>query len=156
MSKTISNIDKLIDNPKKILFIVITIVIIIVVLWIFWGKIKSLFSRIGNKVQASAELTDYMTQTGEFVTLSDGEFGNLANKLEQAFYGNLFGWGTDEQAVYNVFNSMRNGADVRKLVSVYGTRHDMTLNQAMVSELSNRELSKVNNILSNKGINYSF
>lgn len=151
-----SNIDKLVDDPKKILFIVIIIVIIIVVVWIFWGKIKTLFSNLGNKVQQNAELNDYINQTGETFTLSDSEIRNLANKLEQAFYGNVFGLGTDENAVYEVFNRINNGADLRKLISVYGTRHDMTLNQAIVDELSSSELNKVNTILSNKGIDYAF
>lgn len=151
-----SNIDKLVDDPKKILFIVIIIVIIIVVVWIFWGKIKTLFSNLGNKVQQNAELNDYINQTGETFTLSESEIRNLANKLEQAFYGNVFGWGTDENAVYEVFNRINNGADLRKLISVYGTRHDMTLNQAIVDELGRSELNKVNTILSNKGIDYAF
>lgn len=151
-----SNIDKLVDDPKKILFIVIIIVIIIVVVWIFWGKIKTLFSNLGNKVQQNAELNDYINQTGETFTLSESEIRNLANKLEQAFYGNVFGWGTDENAVYEVFNRINNGADLRKQISVYGTRHDMTLNQAIVDELGRSELNKVNTILSNKGIDYAF
>ena len=151
-----SNIDKLVDDPKKILFIVIIIVIIIVVVWIFWGKIKTLFSNLGNKVQQNAELNDYINQTGETFTLSESEIRNLANKLEQAFYGNVFGWGTDENAVYEVFNRINNGADLRKLISVYGTRHDMTLNQAIVDELGRSELNKMNTILSNNSINYSF
>lgn len=151
-----SNIDKLVDDPKKIIFIVIIIVIIIVVVWIFWGKIKTLFSNLGNKVQQNAELNDYINQTGETFTLSESEIRNLANKLEQAFYGNVFGWGTDENAVYEVFNRINNGADLRKLISVYGTRHDMTLNQAIVDELGRSELNKVNTILSNKGIDYAF
>ena len=151
-----SNIDKLVDDPKKILFIVIIIVIIIVVVWIFWGKIKTLFSNLGNKVQQNAELNDYINQTGETFTLSESEIRNLANKLEQAFYGNVFGWGTDENAVYEVFNRINNGADLRKLISVYGTRPDMTLNQAIVDELGRSELNKVNTILSNKGIDYAF
>lgn len=151
-----SNIDKLIDDPKKVLFIIIIIVIVLVVAWIFWGKLKNIFSSLGNKIQSNSELNDYMLQSGEAVTLSDGEIRSLANKLEQAFYGNLFGWGTDEDAVYSAFNSISNGADLRKLISVYGTRKNMTLDQAIRSELSNRELVKLNRIIANKGIDYQF
>lgn len=156
MAKKKDAIDKLVDDPKKILIIVIIIVILVVLVWVFWGKLKTLFSEISNKYQQNSELNNYISTTGEQVTLSDSDLRQLANKLYTAFYGGLFGWGTDEEAVYDVFNRINNGADLHKLISVYGTREDLTLDQAMVDELNNSELKKVNTILANKGINYQF
>lgn len=149
-------IDKLVDNPKRILFIVIIIVIIVLLIYFFWGKIKTWFSGIGTSMQQNEDLNNYIATTGVSVSLSDSEIKQLCNKLYNAFYGGLFGWGTDEDAVYEVFNRINNQADLYKLIAVYGTRENMTLDQAIVSELNNSELKKLNTILANKGINYQF
>ena len=97
-----SNIDKLVDDPKKILFIVIIIVIIIVVVWIFWGKIKSFVNELINKGQDNGALIDWQNQTGEPLTLTNNKYRQLASKLQSAFYDSgwlVASWGTDEDAV---------------------------------------------------------
>lgn len=149
-------IDKLVDEPKKILLIVIIIVICVLVLYFFWGKIKVAISGLSTKLHQNSDLNNYQIATGEQVTLGDSELRQLANKLYSAFYGGVFGWGTDEDAVYSVFNRLNNGADLRKLIAIYGTRNEMTLDQAIVDELSGKDLAKLNQILQNKGINYQF
>lgn len=153
-----SNLDKLVDNPKKILIIVIIVVIVAVVVWIMWSRISRLIAQLTGKIQDNAELNNHITQTGETLSFSDTEYRNMANKLEEAFYGSwLFGAGTDENAVYAVFNRLNNKADLLKLVAAYGTdKNSRTLNQALQSELTNSELAHVNNILTNKGIYYQF
>lgn len=153
-----SNLDKLIDNPKKVLIIVIILVIIGVVIWIMWGRISRLFAQLTGKIQDNAELNNHINQTGETLSFTDTEYRNMANKLEEAFYGGwLFGAGTDEDAVFDVFNRLNNKADLLKLIAVYGTdKNDRTLNQALQSELTSSELAHVNNILTNKGIYYQF
>ena len=153
-----SNLDKLIDNPKKVLVIVIIVVIVAVMIWIFWGRLSRLVAQLTGKIQDNSELNNHINQSGEVLSFSDTEYRKMANKLEEAFYGSwLFGAGTDEEAVFAVFNRLNNKADVLKLIAVYGTdKKSRTLDQALQSELNNSELNHLNTILTNKGIYYQF
>ena len=68
----------------------------------------------------------------------------------------------DEQAVYNVFNKMKNLSDVAKTIEFFGTKRKMfstqyiTLPQAITEYFSEGEKRTLNNILAKKRIDYSF
>lgn len=94
-------------------------------------------SRLIDKDELSYPTTDYQ---------------NYANRL----YVAMKGLGTDENAIYAVFNAMDNVSDVRQLVAAFGLQKDKTLSQWLLSELSAKDLQKVNSILKAKGINYTF
>lgn len=77
--------------------------------------------------------------------------------------------GTDEAAVFHVFNEVGNEADLMLLIETFGTRTytgcfegslftDFTANlsQAMTAELSSSDLQEISAILQSKNINYSF
>jgi hypothetical protein len=86
--------------------------------------------------------------------------------------------GTDEDAVYTVFNAMKNKADVLKLVEVFDVRYYQpckltdpitwvrwnfnnkiyggALSTWLTYDLTNSERGKINSILSKKGIDYTF
>ena len=145
-------IDKLIEDPRRVIAIVVIIVVVALLLYFFWGKIKGLFNSLTGKVQANAELSEHQAQTGEQLTLSSAEYSRLAEKLYKA----VKGLGTDENSVYTVFNALGNKADLLKLIAVFGTKDDMTLAEWLYDDLNARELAKVNTILANKGIDYTF
>jgi len=88
------------------------------------------------------------------------------------------GCGTDEQSVYNVFEAMKNKADVLKLISTFGVRFYQpcaatspisyakwlydnqsfggALSTWLSYDLTNSEIGNVNNILSKKSIDFKF
>lgn len=151
--KGISGFEKIfIEDPRRAWTIGIFLVIIIVLLVVFWGRIKSLFEQMINKSALNNELNEYTQETGESPTLSSATFNMLANKL----YTAMKGVGTDEDTVYDVFGQLRNTADVYKLVAVFGTKDGETLDQWIRGDLSSWEINKLNKLLSNKGIAYSF
>lgn len=157
MSKTIRTIDKVfIEDPRRAMVIGAFILVAIILIVVFWGRIKNLFANLKNALANKSSLTEWSAQTGELPTLSQSRFVLLSNQLEQAAKG----VGTDEQSIYNVFNQMGNTADVYKLIAVYGTRDGQDLPAMIRSELSSawpfNEISKLNKILANKGISYSF
>ena len=80
------------------------------------------------------------------------DYQNYANRL----YAAMKGPGTDEDTIFAVFNAMKSESDIRQLVGVFGLQKDKTLSQWLLSELSTKDLQKVNNILKVKGINYTF
>lgn len=68
----------------------------------------------------------------------------------------------DEDAVYEIFNEVKNVSDVAKLIEFFGHRREMfttyyiSLPQAITSKFNSREKIKLNNILRGKKIEYRF
>lgn len=145
-------VDQFIEDPRRVIALVIIIVVLVVLLAVFWNKIKQLVNGLTGKVQANVELNQYQAESGESLTLSNADYNRLADKLYKA----VKGVGTDETAIYAVFNALTNKADLLKLIAVFGTKDDMTLVQWLYDDLNSREIGKVNSILANKGIDYSF
>jgi len=89
-------------------------------------------------------------------TYPDSNYVLLANKLFTAMYG----YGTDEEAIYSVFRLMKNDLDVAKLIKAFGVRKSesswaMPFNFAgegdlaewLAAELDDDEMKIVNGIL---------
>ncbi len=96
--------------------------------------------------KANAEIKD------SDVTLTSAQASTLADKIFSA----LRGWGTDEEAVYSAFRMLRSRSDLLLLSRTFGVRGGRTLSEWLSSDLSQKELDKVNQILATNGITYSF
>lgn len=123
---------------------------------------------------ADAELEKLRNQTGEMPTYDDSTFSNFTIQL----VGAISGCGTDEDAIYSVFQQMNNKADVLKLISVFGVQIyvpcfwsnpvDYELYEIgakifkgglaafLAFDLELSEMKKINDILAAKGIDYKF
>lgn len=92
-------------------------------------------------------------------TFPDYVYIDYADTLETAL---AEGFTEDEDAVYAVFNNLKNISDVNKLIEAYGKRriHFSTLYSTLPATIgslfSNKEKKKLNAILATKGINYEF
>jgi hypothetical protein len=88
------------------------------------------------------------------------QYKSFADQIEVAG----FGLGTDEEAIYSIFRKLKNNADYLALKQAWGkpTRKtydwavplDYTLSQFLRYELSDSDITKLNNILQSKGITY--
>lgn len=138
-----------------------------------WQKKQDL--RDANKAAdlANQELQQLANQ-GIHPTLSDLQFENMSQSIVEA----INGCGTDEEAVYNAFRQLNNGADIRKLIAVFGVRYYRpcaatdpvsystwlindeafggTLVTLLYYDLSDNEISEVNSILRGKNIDFQF
>lgn len=151
--RSIAGFEKIfIEDPRRAWTIGAFILIVIILLIVFWSKIKSLFEQLINKTALNTELDEYTEETGERPTLTNAQFNMLANKL----YTAMKGVGTDEDTIFAVFGQLRNTADVLKLVAVFGTKDGETLEQWIRGDMSSWEINKLNRLLTNKGISYSF
>lgn len=151
--KSIKGFERIfIEDPRRAWTIGIFLLIVIVLIVVFWNKIKSFFEQIVNKSALNSELQEHIEETGETPTMSNATFNMLANKL----YTAMKGAGTDEDTVFSVFGQLNNTADMLKLVVVFGTRDGETLDQWIRGDLGYFEINKLNRLLSNKGIAYSF
>lgn len=94
----------------------------------------------------------------------DSQFYAWANRLEQS----MFDVGTDEDAIFDVFGSLRNNSDFIKLKQAFGVRNytggyvpgflsdDLSLDGWIAQELDGSEINELNSILARKGITYRF
>jgi hypothetical protein len=98
-------------------------------------------------------------KSGEKASYSTATYSQLADKLYTAV---MYTWGTDEQAIYDVFNLMKNNIDVALLIKAFGKRRvefstqDQELGAHLSNDLDSSEITKINNILASKGITYRF
>ena len=118
-------------------------------------------SAIGKKLTLSNADADIKAaqKTGETASYSSATYSQLADEIYAAV---MYTWGTDEQAIYDVFNLMKNNIDVAMLIKAFGKRRlefstqDAELGAHLSNDLDSTEIAKVNSILSSKGITYRF
>lgn len=116
-------------------------------------------SRTG-KANATAAATDTLTSEikSEPLTFELAQYETFAQKIYYA----VFDFGTDEEAVYNVFSQLRTKSDVLQLIKTFGTRNilpginDFTLPEWLYNDLTPSEIQHVNDILARNNINYIF
>jgi hypothetical protein len=116
---------------------------------------------IGKKLTLSNADADIRAaqKSGETASYSSATYSQLADKIYSAV---MYTWGTDEQAIYDVFNLMKNNIDVANLIKAFGKRRlefstqDAELGAHLGNDLDSTEIAKINSILSSKGITYRF
>lgn len=118
-------------------------------------------SAIGKKITLGSADKDIKEaeKAGQTASYSLATYGQLADKIYAAV---MYTWGTDEQAIYDVFNLMKNNIDVANLVKAFGKRRlefstqTAELGAHLSNDLNSAEISKINNILASKNITFRF
>lgn len=112
-------------------------------------EISALFSK-----SKSQQLNESLENEIEVSKLSypDSDFILMADSL----YIAMDGAATDEDAIYRVFNKMQTRADVLQLIKAFGEKEGENLAEWLGGDLSSAEIGKVNKILADKNIKYSF
>jgi hypothetical protein len=137
-----------------------------------WKRDQDL--RDANKAAdlANQELQQLAAQ-GIRPTLTDLQFENMSQAIVEA----VNGCGTDEGAIFNVFKQLSNGADIRKLIAVFGVRYYRpcaasdpvsysiwlvndeafggTLVTLLYYDLSDSDIGEINSIMRAKGIDFT-
>lgn len=154
MSVNTDNISKLLasQKAKTYAYIALAIVVIAVIIWIVC-ELTGTTTKIKDKYAQKKldELLDNEIST-QAVSLNEATAKALADKIHEA----MDGWGTDEDAVYEVMNKMNSRSDVVLLIKTFGIRDGKNLVQWITSELNASERAKVNNILQTNNVNYEF
>ena len=131
------------------LLIAIAIIITICVVWKKFGK------KIDNKItEKQQEYINELEIDQDEVSIPVTQMNTLVSKLKTAF--GKYGWGTDEDQVYAVFDAINNRSELFSLINAFGVHKDHILSEWMAKELNASELEHVNGILASKGINYTF
>ena len=91
--------------------------------WLGWKIYSGVKKRLSlQKARAEQNETqkeiEKLKKQGSPPTITKAQFSIMANQLETAFDG----YGTDEETVFRVFDSLKNDADVLMLIKTYGIR----------------------------------
>lgn len=145
-------LDNLVDNPKKAIAISIILVVAIILIAFLWKKIKVAIITAKSKIDNVNLINEEITSTGIPPSYSDSQYNVYAQQL----YTAMKGLGTDENAIYTVFRQMKNRVDILKLFAAFGTRDGQDLYEWMAGDLSSWNFNKINNILTDNGVDYQF
>ena len=143
---------KMMKLPPQVKWVLwgLVAVVVIVIIYYFWSG-----SAERKDTKSSNDLVDRVNKEIDTkqLTLTDQQALSMANALESAM---ITWWGTDEVAIYDVFAQCSTRSDVLKIVGAFGVRNGEDLTQWLHGDLSDDELKILNNLLTNKGINYRF
>lgn len=124
-----------------VLAVVVVIVIVIAIIKAVRRAQDNSYFKDNKKAITKADLS-----------YNEADYTVFANKL----YSAMKGLGTDEDAIFSVFQLMNTESDVRQLINAFGTKKGETLSQWLLGDLSTADIAKINGILAYNGINYRF
>lgn len=150
------------DNDKVVRTAIwgVVAILAIVLILVLIPKIKALFGGFGNLITGA-------TVSPSNLTYPKPQYVIFADQIFTAVDGAQ----TDEDAIYEVFNSMETYDDISQLIVAYGVRevsdpggfgwwvgqkNQYNLAQSLRADLDSSELAKVNQILAQKEIKYKF
>lgn len=137
-------------NFMKVVIIVTSIVLTIVTIKLIRDKAKTITSR--RRIADYKSEEEHWEAKGEQPSLQEFNYEQLANKIWTACQG----WGTDEQAIFEVFEELENNVDFIKLQEAYGIDEDgLDLSAQLHDELDGSDIKQINDLLTAKGIAYS-
>lgn len=134
--------------------IAITACIVGIIVFIFlWKKFKKYSGLVVDQVKEQ-ELIDEANKTIEVSDLSypQDQYTVYAEKLVAA----MEGWGTDEDAIYDVYKAMNTRSDIKQLEKTFGMQDGESLQEWLYGDLNNSEITHLNSIISSKGIDYRY
>lgn len=140
------------ENGKLIRKVVIGLFILIFVIIMFFvinGAIKKSKSDKENK----EKIQQYESEIqNDKLSFSNSEYQSMADKVYKA----VKGVGTDEDAIFEVFQRIRTNSDVLKLKSVFGVRDGMDLDEWIQDDLSDEDIDQINGYLRQRNISITF
>lgn len=165
----IKGIANFFSTPSRARTLVIIAFIILLLVLIYWWRASR-----KKRQQEKQFQNDYQTLTqgggsggGQKPTYLSTNYTQYADRIYAAGCSGAFCYGTDEEAIYEVFNKMQNDLDVLLLTKAFGLREprgewctplddncDYSLGEWLQTELDADEFKEINNILTKKGITY--
>jgi hypothetical protein len=134
--------------------------------YLIYRGIKKSIDNTGEKQDVKDVTSDIKTfqKQGQTLSHTEGSYSSFASQILQA----CGGYGTDEESIYRVFRQIKKNIDYAKLFSTFGVRTipcDMfsrpfdncgkgNLVEILTSELDDKEINKINDILKSNGVTY--
>ena len=140
------------DKTKIVVWSAVGIVVLVLLIYLLvkFTKVGKTISEKINAAQNEKMLANEIDL--EEVTNTKAQRETLIAKLKTAF--GTYGWATDEDAVYEVFEALDSRSDVLSLYKEFGTHEGHTLSEWLSKELSFSERQHIQEILNAKGITF--
>ena len=138
------------EQTKNIVIICAVVAIIGLITFVIL-KLTGVIDK-AEKDKAAKEATEQFLKEVNSVNLRISE--TTAKSLAEKLYTAMKGWGTDEKAIYEVFNQVSTRDDVLYIFAQFGLKDGKNLTQWLTAELNAKERAQVNAILTQKNINY--
>ena len=130
-----------------------------VALFVAYRQLKNIVGFVrgaAGRVQTGSELGALQSQSIN-PTYTNTQYSIFANGLYSAMANTWFDYGTDEDAIKNIMQKMKNDADVLKLIQAFGTRDGYDLTGWLTTELNTSDMQEyVNGPLTANGITFQF
>ena len=140
------------DKTKIAVWSAIGIVVLVLLIYLL-VKFTKVGKTISEKITAAQNEKIFANEIDlDEVTNTKAQRETLIAKLKTAF--GLYGWGTDEDSVYEVFEALDTRSDVLSLYKEFGIYEGHSLTEWINKELSLEERQHVQEILNSKGITY--
>tara|TARA_Y100000114_G_C11762524_1_gene330725 strand:+ start:5124 stop:5585 length:462 start_codon:yes stop_codon:yes gene_type:complete len=144
---------------KKDKIIVASIVGGLSIAYLIYRSVKknSLYEEILDKIGVGSNFQDSSVWNPIFLIQIDNE-GREVQKLNNSQLNRyveileeaIDGLGTDESAIRSVFEQIPSKYEVAQVNKYYGNKYNQSLKQALIGDLNNKEMSKINNIILSK------
>lgn len=140
-------------EKKKMIIGIAAAILVLVIAIVIVFKYKDIKNLILDKA-ANQKLVDEANTTikVEDISITQDQFHTYAQKLYKA----MKGAGTDEKAIYEVFEAMNSRSDVQQLIKTFGVKDGENLAEWLYDDLSAGDIEHINAILATKSINYQF
>jgi len=146
---------------------IIAVLVIAVIAIVVWKLIKVITKALKKAEKDKAFNNDYedLTAQGQKPSYPQNTYIQLADKIESAAGGVIFGLGTDEDQIIDVFKQMKNDLDLVLLGKAFGVREapdcyvncdDMGIGAFLAYEVSQGVIDEINNDLKARGITSVF
>lgn len=136
---------------------IVAVVIGLVAVFFLVKSGKNFLKMLSQTAGQKGEEAAYIAK-GQSKTFTSSQYSQFADKLDQAMRGP----GTNEDAIFVVFNAMKNDLDVLALESAFGMRagawqwSEYDLGTWLRDELGSSDMQRLNALLSQKGINKTY
>lgn len=162
-------IGKFFATPSFARTLVIIAGIVLLFLGIFWYR--SYRKRRQQEKQFEDDYDQLVEGANQQPTFLKTNYQQFADKIYEAGCSGIFCYGTDEDAIYDVFRKMKNDLDVLLLVKAFGLREprggicipipgtgecEIALGPWLQGELGDDEFAEINKILTQNAITYKF
>lgn len=119
----------------------------------------AVYKKIAVKIEAKKRRDEMendadLAAENKAVTITNSQAQAIADSLKEAF--GVWGWGTDEEAVYRAFDSVGTVGDIYLVMKKFGTHDDHSLTEWVCKELNGDEKEILNRKLTDKNIDYKF
>lgn len=131
---------------------ILLVIVLVIVAWLIFRNVRGFLQRAGQISETAGEVAA-LTAQGQQKSYTNSQYASFANQLYYA----MKGWGTDEEAIGQVFSKMKNDLDVIALNNAFGVKDGYDLQGWLRGDLSAADMQTyVNGILASKGISKTF